>query len=121
MATDRATLFVLEEDDLQRMAKRSVFFVQHLRDFNRRNGADIAVVIAAHWHGINVGTDQQRLQRRLTARACANDVPGGIDVDIEPGFFHQCDGIIAALKGALLGSSSGTFYFRSPTTRYLSV
>jgi hypothetical protein len=34
-------------------------------------------------------------------------------VDIEPGFFHQSDGIIAALKGALLGSS-GTFYFRVP-------
>lgn len=45
-----------------------------------------------------MGADQQRLKRGFATRASANNVPRGINTDIEPGCFHQTDGVGPALQ-----------------------
>ena len=80
------------------MAEHDLLLFQRLRDFDRRKRANIAVIVAAHGNRIDMRADQKRLERRIRAGACADDVSGGVDVNVEPGFFHQGNGIIAALE-----------------------
>ena len=56
-----------------------------------------------------MGAGQQRLKRCVAARAGANNVPRGIDPHIEPGCFHQTDGVGPPLQiGFRVGYTANT-------------
>src|ERR1051326_1704233 len=90
--------FILENDDLKRVAQRDLFFLERLRNFNRGERTDIAIVISAHGNGVNVRANQQRLERGIAAGAPADDISGKVNMDIQARSLHQADGILAALK-----------------------
>src|ERR1700722_7484576 len=101
LAADSATFFIREDDNFERMAQRNLLFFQNLRNFNRGKRAHVAVIVPAHGNGIDVRAGQNRLKRRIAARPSADNVPRRIDVDFEPGIFHQADGVFAALQISL--------------------
>jgi hypothetical protein len=101
MAADGAALFVLKNDDLQRMTKSDVLLVDNLRDFDGGERSDVAVVIAAFRDRVNVRADDQRLERGVRARARADDVSSGIDGYVKAGLAHQTDCILPALPVGL--------------------
>src|SRR5689334_7309821 len=98
LAADRAAFFILKNDYFKRMAERDVSLSKSLCNFNGRERANVAIIVAAHGDRINVRTNQQRLERRVASGASAYDVSRGINVHIKPGFFHESHGVIAALE-----------------------
>jgi len=98
LAADGSAFFILENDDLKRMAQRDLLFLENLRDFNRRERTDIAIVIAAHGDGIDVRANQQRLERGIAAGARADDISGKVDMDVQARSLHQSNGVLAALE-----------------------
>ena len=53
-AADRSALLVREIDDLERMLETDAAFLQDLRNFDRTDHADVAVVVAAARHRVGM-------------------------------------------------------------------
>src|ERR1043165_6922005 len=98
LAADGPAFFILENDDLERVAQRDLLFLERLRDFNRGERTDIAIVIAAHRDGIDVRANQQRLERGIAAGARADDISGKVNMDVQARGLHHADGILPALQ-----------------------
>jgi hypothetical protein len=56
-ATDRAALLVREYDDFERMLQANAALLQRPCNFDRSDHADVAVVVAAARHGVDVRAD----------------------------------------------------------------
>src|SRR5205807_5885011 len=97
VASDGATLFILKNNDLQRMAQSYVVLLEDLGHLNGRKGAYIAIIVAAFRDRVDMGADQQRLERRIAARARAHNISGSVNADIKLRLTHQAHGIFAAL------------------------
>src|SRR5262245_31091325 len=97
LATDKATLFVLEDDEFQRMPRDDVGLGQGLRRFDGTQRTNIAVVIAAFGHRVDMRAEYERRQSRIASGAAADKVARGIDRGVEPGRAHQAHDVVAAL------------------------
>src|SRR5216684_3311230 len=98
MAAHRSALFVLKDDDFQRMPELNALLPEDLRNFNRGHRAHVAVVIPAFGHGIDVGTDQDRLQRRIGSGPPPDEIAGEIGTDLEPCLAHQLQRVLSRLE-----------------------
>src|SRR5229473_3306341 len=78
------------------MARGEIVFRQGLRDFNRGQRTNYAIVVAAFGHTVDVRAEEQRLESPIAARAAADNVPGGVDRNIELRLLHQAKHIFAA-------------------------
>ena len=95
-AADRAALLVLKHDDFDRMPQRDVALGERLRDLDRRERSDVAVVVAAVGHRVDVRSEEQRLARRVRAGAPSEDVPRRVDPHLETRGSHQARDVLAA-------------------------
>ena len=75
----QAALFVLPDHDLERMTRDDAVLGERLCDFDRRERADVAVVVAALRDRVDVRAEKNRLERRITSRRAADDVAGEVD------------------------------------------
>jgi len=78
-AAKQASLLVLPDHDFDRVLRDDVVLGEGLCDFDRAHRPDVAVVVAALRHRIDVRPEQQRLERRVAAGATADDVAGRVD------------------------------------------
>ena len=107
VAADCPTLFVLKDDHFQRMAQRDFVLGQRLRHLDRAHRADVAVIIAAFGHGIDMRTDDQGLQARVIAGASPDDVARRVNADVQLRLAHQLHRILAALQiGLAVGDAA---------------
>jgi len=92
-----ASFFVLKEDDLERMAQLNSVFIQDLCDLDGSQRTKNAIVVATLGDRINVGADEQRLERSVATRTRTNDVSRRIDVHRESCLAHELHGVFASL------------------------
>ena len=57
----------------------------------------IAVVVAAFGNGVDVGAEHERRELRVAAGSAADDVPGGVDRDVQIRVLHQSEHVFTAL------------------------
>ncbi len=69
--------------------------VQGLHDLDRRHAAHVAVEVATARHGVDMGAEEDRLQRRIAALAPGGDVACGIDARLQAGGAHEGHGELA--------------------------
>ena len=62
-----------------------------MRDFDRRERADVPIVVAAMRHRIDVRAEEKWFERGVAPRTAADDVPGEIDARLELGGAHQVE------------------------------
>ena len=95
-ASDQPAFLVGETHDFQRMEQTSATLAQGLRDLDRTQHADIAVIVAAARNGVDVRPDHDHWELRINPLAPADDVAGRVDVHDEPGILHQFLDVLAA-------------------------
>src|SRR5690606_7115944 len=95
-AADEPAFLVGETDDLQRMPGRNVVLLEYLGDFDGADHADVAVVVAAAGHGVDVRAEHDHGQAGLAAFAAPDEVAGCVDAHLEPGLAHQFLDVFAA-------------------------
>jgi hypothetical protein len=83
-ASDRATLFVRPDDDLERMAETNVLLAQRSSDFDRAERTEGSIEVAPVGDGIDVRADEDRLEGTVGAVESSDDVPRRIDARVEP-------------------------------------
>ena len=91
-ASRLAVLLVLEEDDLDGMARRRARLAQAVGDLDGGHGTDLSVVVAAVGHGVDVRAEHEGRERRLASLTPAEDVPRRVDADVEPRLAHPVHG-----------------------------
>ena len=89
LATGGATLFVLPDHDLKRMAQPHVLFAQRARHFDRAERPHGAIEVATVGHRIHVRPDQHRRERAIGTLESGVDVAGGIDARCEACIAHE--------------------------------
>src|SRR6185503_9689344 len=70
---------VRPDDDLKRMPRCDAMFFQGTHGFDGGHGTQVAVEVASAGDGINMGAEENRLERPVAALAPAQDVSGGIN------------------------------------------
>ena len=78
------------------MSQANAALVQNLRDFDRAEHADVAVVVAAARHGVDVRARHDRRKLRVAAVATADDVARRVDAHDESGLSHELADVFAA-------------------------
>src|SRR3990172_9511261 len=63
VAPPESALLVLPDDDLERMPRDDVVLGERLRDLDGAHRADVAVVVAAVRHAVNIRTEEDGLER----------------------------------------------------------
>ena len=89
MAPPQATLFILEHHDVQRMARLHAGVRERLRHLDGPHGTDIAVVVPAVGHRVDVRPEQDWRERGVRAGAPADDIRGRVKRDVESGVAHE--------------------------------
>ena len=94
---DGAAFLVLEDDHLQRVPGHEVVRRQRPRDLDRAERPDVAVVVAAVGHRVDVRPEHERLERGHAPGPPADDVAGGVDAHRETRLAHHVHRPLAAL------------------------
>ena len=89
LAAHRSTFLVGEDDELERMARLDSSIAKQFRHLDGAEDADVAVVVAALRHGVDVGSRHDHGQRRIGSGAASEDVARRVDAHLEPGVPHQ--------------------------------
>jgi hypothetical protein len=78
------------------MAGGQVVVLQRVHDLDGGHGAKIAIEVAAAGNGINVGAEEDGLERGVAALAQSGEVTGGINTGINASDAHQVHSVLAA-------------------------
>src|SRR5262249_38637996 len=107
VAADGPAFFVLKDDYFERMSQRDIVLGQRLGHFDCAHRADVAVVIAAFGHGVNVRADDQRFQVHVIARAPPDDVARGVNAHAQLRLAHQLHRVFTAFQiGVAVGEAT---------------
>ena len=88
-AADQAALLVREADNLDRVTGRDAAFMHQLRNLDRTDDTDVAVVVAAARHRIDVRAEHDRWQPVFRPFAASDDVARRVDTDLEACLPHK--------------------------------
>ena len=80
------------------MARGDVVLEERLRDFDRAQRSNHAVIVSAFGHAVDVRATQNRLLTVIAAGAPANKIAGGINRNLELRRAHQAQNVLAALS-----------------------
>ena len=89
LASDRAAFFVGETHDLERMTRRNSILAEEGCGLDRANDADVAVVVAALRHGIDVRAEDYHGQCGIGPFEAPDDVAGRVDPYREARIAHE--------------------------------
>ncbi len=78
-AADEPAFLILEDHDFQWMTQRNVVLREYLRDFDGTQGTNVAVVVAAVRHGVDMRSHHETWQARVSAGAPPDQVACGIN------------------------------------------
>ena len=93
---------------------RTAVAIQGLDHAERRERSEVAVEVAAGRHGVDVGTEQNRRQRRVGSGTQGEDVARRIDPRRQPGRAHQVQDVTPAGEiGVRVGDAADAVRERS--------
>src|SRR5438270_2993028 len=78
------------------MARDDVLFCECLRDFNRAERTDIAVIVSAFGNTVDVRAEENWLEIVIAAGPAPNQVSGSVDIYVEFRGAHQAHHVLAS-------------------------
>jgi len=88
-AAGLAGFLIFEDDNFEGMSSGNSTFLEYLRHLDSSKHAQLSVEVATIWYRVAMGSEHQWGQDRISSIAPAEYVPGGVNVDVEPGVAHQ--------------------------------